>query len=208
MTLIPTQVTIRGVTHSDALEALIRERVAWLEQFYSEVVGCRVLLEVPHRHRRDGRHFHVRIELTVPDGEPIVVSHEPSLHGKLKDIEESAHSKATEVESVQRYAEVAVRRAFDAARRRLQDFAREQRGAVKSHGLPAHGRVVEISRVDGYGFIQTDELRVYFSRESVLNEAFDELEVGAPVAFVEEKGEKGPQASSVRLLGKHHYVGQ
>ena len=147
MTLIPTQVTFRGLRTSDALEADIHERVAWLEQFYAGIVRCRVLVELPHRHRHDGRHFHVRIELTVPGGAPIVVSHEPSLHGRLKDVEDDAHHKETEIESVHRYAAVAVHEAFDAARRRLEDFAREQRGTVKTHEVPAHGQVVEISKV-------------------------------------------------------------
>jgi len=206
MTLIPTQVTFRGLSHSDALEADIRECVAWLEQFYAGIVRCRVLVEVPHRHRHGGRHFHVRVEVTVPGAAPIVVSHEPSLHGALKDIEEEATRKETEVESVHRYAGVAVRQAFDAARRRLEDVAREQRGTVKTHEVPAHGRVAEISTVDGFGFIETNEHRVYFNRASVLGGAFDDLAVGAPVAFVEEQGEKGPQASTVRVLGSHHYV--
>jgi cold shock CspA family protein len=208
MTLIPTQVTFRGLAQSDALEADVRERVAWLEQFYGGIVRCRVLVEVPHRHRQDGRHFHVRVEMTVPGGAPIVVSHEPSLHGPLKDVDESAHHKESDIESVHRYARVAVHEAFDAARRRLQDFAREQRGAVKTHEVPAHGTVVEISKVDGYGYIQADEAQIYFARASVLDGKFDELEVGTPVAFVEEKGEKGPQASTVHVLGKHHYVAQ
>jgi hypothetical protein len=133
MTLIPTQVTFHGLRHSVVLEADVRERVAWLEQFYENIIRCRVRLEVPHRHRHDGRHFHVRVELTVPSGSPIVVSHEPSLHGGLKHIEENAHHKETEIEGVHRYARVAIREAFDAARRRLEDFAREQRGAVKTH---------------------------------------------------------------------------
>ena len=208
MTLIPTQVTFRGLAQSDALEADIQERVAWLEQFYAGIVRCRVLVEVPHRHRQDGRHFHVRVEMTVPGGAPIVVSHEPSLHGPLKDVEESAHRKESDIESVHRYARVAVHEAFDAARRRLQDFAREQRGAVKTHEVPAHGTIAEISKVDGYGYIQVDEARIYFTRASVLDDRFDELEVGTPVAFVEERGEKGPQASTVHVLGKHHYVDQ
>jgi cold shock CspA family protein len=72
--------------------------------------------------------------------------------------------------------------------------------------FPPHGRVVEISKVDEYGFIETAERRVYFSRASVLDGAFDDLTVGSPVAFVEEAGEKGPQASTVRVLGKHHDV--
>ena len=152
MTLIPTQVTFRGLAHSDALEADIRKRIAWLEQFYAGIVGCRVLVEMPHRHRHDGRHFHVRIEVTVPGGAPIVVSHEPSLHGPLKDVEEAAHRKETE------------------------------------------GEIAEISKGDGYGFIQADGRQIYFSRASVLDDAFDQLVVGTPVAFVEEQGEKGPQA--------------
>jgi cold shock CspA family protein len=206
MTLIPTQVTFRGLTPDDTLEDEIRDRVSWLEQFYEGIVRCRVLVEVPHRHRHDGRHFHVRVETTVPGGPPIVVNHEPSLHGRLKDVEDDAHRKGDEIEGVHRYARVAVREAFDAARRRLEDFAREQRGTLKAHKIPAHGEVVELAVEDGYGFIQAGEQRIYFNRASVLDDKFDDLAVGASVAFVEEKGEKGPQASTVRLLGKHHHV--
>jgi cold shock CspA family protein len=206
MTLIPTQISFRGLPHSDALESDIRERVAWLEQFYAGIVRCRVLIELLHRHRHDGRHFHLRIELTVPGGPPIVVSHEPSLHGRLKDVGEAAHHKDDETESVHRYAAVTLREAFDVARRRLEDFAREQRGAVKTHDVPAHGEVVELAKAGGYGYIQAGENRIYFNRASVLHEAFDELTIGTPVAFTEERGDKGPQASSVRVLGKRHYV--
>jgi hypothetical protein len=92
-----------------------------------------VLVEVPHRHRLDGRHVHVRVEVTIPGREPLVVSREPSLHAGLKDLEAPAEHKHAEIESVHRYADVAVREAFDAARRRLEDAAREQRGDVKTH---------------------------------------------------------------------------
>jgi ribosome-associated translation inhibitor RaiA len=139
MTAIPTQVTFRGLQPLDALEADIRERAAWLEQFYDGIIRCRVLVELPHRHRRDGRHFHVRIELTVPGGAPIVISHEPSLHGTMKHVEEDAHHKEAEIDAVHRHAAVAVREAFDAARRRLEDFVREQRGAVKWHDVSVVG---------------------------------------------------------------------
>lgn len=149
MTITSLQVTFRGLAHSDALETDVWERVAWLEQFYPDIVQCRVLLEVPHGHRHDGRHFHVRIEMTVPGSDPIVVSHEPSLHGPLRDVEEAAHHKETDVDTVHRYARVAVHRALDVARRRLQDFAREQRRAVKTHGVRTHGRVVELPTEDG-----------------------------------------------------------
>jgi hypothetical protein len=137
MAINPVQVSFHGVPHSDALDTHIRERVAWLEQFYSGVVSCRVFVELPHRHRDDGRHFHVSIELTVPGHAPLVVSREPSLHRSLQRTETAAHRKATEIEGAHRYARAAVNEAFDAARRRLQDFAREQRGDVKTHAAPA-----------------------------------------------------------------------
>ncbi len=133
MTLIPVQVTFRGLAHSDALETHIREHVAWLEQFHPGIVRCRVLVEVPYRHRHGGRHFHVRIDLTVPGRDPIVVSHEPSLHGGLKDVEAVAARKDADINSVHRYARVTIHQAFDVARRRLEDVAREERGTVKTH---------------------------------------------------------------------------
>lgn len=108
MTVMPVQITFRGLAHSEALQEEIRERVAWLEQFYADIVGCRVLVDVPHRHRHSGRHLHVRIEVTVPGGDPIAVSHELSLHGPSKDTERTAHHKESEIESVHRYARVAI----------------------------------------------------------------------------------------------------
>lgn len=136
MTLIPTQVTFHGLKHSDEMESEIRERVRELEQFYAGIVRCRVLIELPHRHRRDGRHFHVRVEITVPGGAPIVVSHEPSLHAHLKDVEDEAPHKESEIDNVRRHSRVAIHEAFTAARRRLEDFAREQRADVKTHEPP------------------------------------------------------------------------
>jgi len=133
MTLIPTQITFHGLKHRDDIESDIRERVTWLEQFYSGIVRCRVLVEVPHRHHRGGSHFHIGVELTVAGGAPIVVSHEPSLHRQSKNVEEV--TKESEIDGERRYARAAIHEAFDAARRSVEDFAREQRGAVKAHAV-------------------------------------------------------------------------
>jgi hypothetical protein len=138
MTLVATQVTFRGLAHNEALEADIRQRVNWLEQFYAGITRCRVLVEVPHRHHRRGKHVHVRIDLTVPGREPIVVSHEPSLHAGLQDIESAEVHKDAEIDSVHRYGRVAVHEAFDVARRLLEEAAREQRHAVKTHDERVH----------------------------------------------------------------------
>jgi len=137
MTLIPTQISFHGLQHRDDIEADIRERVTWLEQFCPDIVRCRVLVEVPHRHRRVGRHFHIGVELTVAGGAPIVISHEPSLRRRLKDVEEAALTKESDIDGERRYARAAIHDTFDAARRKLEDFAREQRGAVKVHAVPS-----------------------------------------------------------------------
>jgi cold shock CspA family protein len=191
---------------SGSLESEARTRAAWLETFYPKIVGCRVLVEIPHRHRSRGRHVRVHIELSLP-GEDIVVNHEPTLHASLKDVEEDGHSKGDDVEAVRKYALVAVHEAFDTARRRLQAFADRQQDEVKTHQDPSHGRVISLPSGDDHGFIETaDGRQVYFHLASVLIEGRTQLAVGADVAFVEEQGEKGPQASTVRVLGKHHYT--
>ena len=92
----------------------------------------------------------------------------------------------------------AIREAFAAAGRQLQDYAREQRGAVKAHAATARGRVIRLDLKLGYGFLQaSDGHKVYFHRNSVLNDRFGDLRVGGVVRFVEEEGEMGPQASTV-----------
>lgn len=202
----PVQVTFRNMQPSGAIEAEARTRAAWLETYYAHIIGCRVIVEIPHRHRARGRHVRVHIELSLPGGD-LVVNHEPSLHTVLKDEEEETHHKGDDVEAVRKYAVVALNEAFDTARRRLQDLARQQRGDMKTHEEPAHGRVVSLPAGDNHGFIETSDGRqVYFHEASVLPEGRALLAVGAEVAFVEEQGIKGPQASTVRVLGKHHYV--
>jgi len=55
MSLIPTQITFRGLEPSEALESYVRERAEQLERFYSGIVHCHVLVELPHRHAEHGR---------------------------------------------------------------------------------------------------------------------------------------------------------
>ena len=131
--LTEPQIAFHGIAPTAELEAEVRERIAWLGKFYEDIVSCRVVVDVPDRHQSAGRHFHVNIELTVPGGEMIVIGHEPSRHAALKDAHAVEHAKVDDVQNVHRHARAAIHDAFDAARRRLQDFARRQRGAVKTH---------------------------------------------------------------------------
>ena len=101
---------------------------------------------------------------------------------------------------------VAIREAFDAASRQIEDIARDMRGQVKEHTAESHGRVAKLL-ADECGFIETaDGREIYFHRNAVLDGAYRRLRVGSEVRFVEEEGAKGAQASTVRLIGKHHLV--
>ncbi len=197
---LPPTITFRGIEPSAALEAEIRTRIARLETYYGSIMGCRVLVELVQRHHESGNRYHVRIDLRVPRGE-IVVSHDASLHGAAQDIQVDAIRKSNESDPQHKHAAVAIREAFDIARRRLQDYARRQRGAVKARARQPRGRVARLSPLDDYGYIDAaDGHEVYFQKNSVLKDAFDRLTVGSAVSFVEERGEKGAQASTVKLL--------
>lgn len=180
---LPLQISFRNMHHSDAVERAISERAQRLDRFCDRIMGCRVIVETRHR-KHQGNLYHVRIDLTLP-GHEIVVGREHPLRHADEDVY------------------VAVRDAFDAARRRLEDYARRRDNRVKSHESPPCGRIAWLDRGRGYGFIGTPDGReIYFHRNSVLNAGFDRLEVGAPVRYHEEAGEKGPQASTVHVEGK------
>ena len=111
----------KGLTPSEALEARIRAEAGALTELYDRIVECRVVVEHPNRHHRHGGHYHVKLELAVPNRRLLVVSRDPEQHHKSED------------------AHVAVAEAFAAVRRQLKDFARVIRGDVKSHSAPGQG---------------------------------------------------------------------
>jgi len=88
--------------------------------------------------------------------------------------------------------------------RQLEDYVRMQRVDVKKHEPTPHARVARIFPQQDYGFLRTpDEREVYFHRNSVIDADFDHLNLGDEVTFVEEQGDKGPQASTVKPVGRH-----
>ena len=183
---LPLQITFRHMDPSPALEARIRQRADELERFFDRVTACRVVVERMNRRHQQGNLFEIRIDLTVPGREIAVGSDRGANHAH-----EDAH--------------VAVRDAFDAARRALEDHARRRRGEAKVHAVPDHGRVARLLAEKDCGFIETPGgEEIYFHRNSVADDGFDKLEVGGEVRFVAQEGESpnGPQASTVVPLGK------
>jgi cold shock CspA family protein/ribosome-associated translation inhibitor RaiA len=184
---VPLQIAFEHIGHSDPIEARIREEAKKLEEFYGRITSARVVIGRPqHRHHK-GDTYAVRIHLTVPGGADIVINRDPAVTGIHED------------------AYVTIRDAFKAARRQLQDLVRERQGQVKVHETPPHGRIASLRPEADHGFIASaDGREIYFHRNSVEAGKFDELRVGEEVRFSEAAGVKGPQATFVRPVGKHH----
>lgn len=184
---MPLRITFREMPVSPAVEARVRERAAALERFHARITSCHVVIEAHHRHQQQGRLFHVTVHVVVPEGE-VVITRDPAAHHAHEDVY------------------VAVRDAFDAAERRLQDRVRRLRADVKRHEPAAHGTVESL--FPEYGFIRSadDGQEIYFHRNSVVDGGFDRLQPGAVVRFAlhEGEGEHGAQASTVTIVGKHH----
>jgi ribosomal subunit interface protein len=102
---VPLQITLRGIESSPRLEELIREKASKLEHVCDRITSCRVAVETAAWRKQSGNPFAVRIDIKVP-GHEIVVNREQ---------DEDAY--------------IAVRDAFDAARRQLEDYAHLQRSS-------------------------------------------------------------------------------
>ena len=72
---IPLQITLRNIAKSDAVEAVIRKRAAKLDRYHRRIVSCRVVVEIPSRHKQQGKEFVVHLDIKVP-GNEIVITHD------------------------------------------------------------------------------------------------------------------------------------
>jgi ribosomal subunit interface protein len=72
---LPLQVTFRNIPPSEALVDYVRTKADKLETFFDRITSCRVAVETPHRHGQHGRHYRIRVDLTVPGAE-VVVGHD------------------------------------------------------------------------------------------------------------------------------------
>lgn len=180
------EIVFHGIKATAQLEEIIGKHVADLELRWGRVTACRVVLKGPGGRHRKGGLYEVHIRLVLPEGREVNVERTPPAD--------------------ERHADVlfAINDAFKHARRQLQDQVRRVRGQVKLHESPAIGTIARIDPSGQFGFLETgDGEEVYFHLNSVLDDKFARLRVGARVSFTEEMGEKGAQATTVKLLGKH-----
>ncbi|HXZ67657.1 MAG TPA: HPF/RaiA family ribosome-associated protein [Alphaproteobacteria bacterium] len=184
---VPAHIVIDPSVNNPTVRTIIDQEIQKLEQFHGRIISCRVAITAPQKRHHSGGLFEVRINIHVPRHREIVVAH---LAGDKPE---------------QEHIGVAVREAFAKARRQIQDASRIVQGATKTHEAPQHGRVMKLFPQEGHGFIETpDGLEIYFHRNSVVDGKFADLEKGVEVRFSAAEGEKGPQATTVHVVGKHH----
>ncbi|HMK78916.1 MAG TPA: HPF/RaiA family ribosome-associated protein [Xanthobacteraceae bacterium] len=183
----PVEIDFQGMDATEATRAAIAKHLEMLEDRYGRVTACRVVVKGPGGHHHTSGLYEVNIRLALPNGREVNVDRTAQL--------DERHSDLT----------FAINDAFKRARRQLQDQARRLQGHVKTHeAAQPIGTVVRLDTSGEFGFLADHEGReIYFHHNSVLDGAFNRLTVGTRVTFAEEQGEKGPQASTVRLLGKH-----
>jgi ribosome-associated translation inhibitor RaiA len=112
--MLPIQITYHGIEPSDALTELIHTRSGQIDRLNDRIHALRVLVDAPHHHQRHGRRYRVRLELTLP-GRDLVVGHDDDEHV----LDDDAYQ--------------AVRRAFDALRRKLTTTQMRRRGKQRAH---------------------------------------------------------------------------
>lgn len=183
---VPLDVTYRDVEKTPAIDDLIATKVEKLEEVCDHISGCHVAVERAHTHPSHGSPYRVRINLTVPPGHEFAIAKNPSSGVQYESLES------------------VVRDAFDAARRRLRDLNEIQQNRTKEHPEQVLGGIVtRLFPSENYGFLKTLEgQEIFFHRNSVLHADFENLTVGAGVQFFVTEGEKGPQATTVRLVDK------
>ena len=182
----PPQIDFQGMAPLETIRAAVESHIATLEKRFGRITTCRVVVAAPSAHHRTGRAYDIHIRLGLPDGREVNIARTPGDDERLAD------------------PGFAINEAFKRARRRLQDRVGRMQGKVKAHEGPPIGTVVRLDPDGGFGFLQDGDGReLYFHGHSVLNDGFKRLEVGSRVTFAEEAGDKGPQASTVKMLGKH-----
>jgi cold shock CspA family protein len=179
------KIEFEGVAFSSQLESWVGHHLDKLEKLYGRIVACGVIVRDPGGRHQNGGLYDVRVRLTLPERREVVVDRTPGHDERYSDLK------------------FAIDDAFRRARRQLQDEARRMRGQIKHHEKQPIAEVASIDPSGEFGFLRTDDgQEIYFHRNSALD-GMPALSVGARVAFVEEAGEKGPQASTVKLMRKH-----
>jgi cold shock CspA family protein len=182
---VPPEIAFRGVEPTDDVKDLILAGIDDLQAVYPRLVSCRTMVADTTPARHSSHNYRARLEIGIP-GKTVVVEETPPAGGEPRALDQT------------------IKDAFKVGRKLLQKEKDRQRGAVKTHHLPPHGRVVRLlTDPTGvrYGFLESREGRqIYFQESALVDLGYDELEVGSEVRYTAAEGREGPQASTVAPL--------
>ena len=186
---VPPEITYRNVEKTNAIDNLVHEKIAKLENVCDRISSCHISIEKIHDRPRSGSPYRVRIDMTVPPGHELVAERNPAESNQYDTLD------------------AVIRDAFNAARQQLvklnQRQHESQRPQNQEQAEETTALVTKLFKDRGYGFLRTLEGReIYFHRNSVLHHDFERLEIGTAVHFALEMGEEGPQASTVKIVDK------
>jgi len=159
---VPLDITVRDIEKTPFIEEKIRQKADKLTQFYDRIESIKAVIEVPQNHKHNGKLFSASLEVLVPNKKLIV------------------NRKADE------NLYIAIRDAFAAMTSQVKEYSAIQRGDIKNHSEHLAGVIDRL--FNDYGFIRsTDGREFYFHADSVVQPAFDALDIGFSVRFIESE---------------------
>lgn len=181
------ELRLGDVPDREHVRRLVEEQVEKLERHTGNITSCHVAIERPNEHPSSGASWRARIEVRLAGAQPFVVRREQGDGANTDDVSKVVHD------------------AFAAVHRKARELHRRMSGDRKHHPAQEISGIVTELHEDYGALLSSDGRRIYFHANSVIAHPFDELAVGMGVAFEEEAGDEGPQASSLRVVdGRHH----
>lgn len=183
---IPPNISYRNVEKTEALDALVHDQLAKLDEVCGHIMGCHIAIEKTHTHPDQGSPYRVRLDITVPPRHELAVTKSPD-------------------EGIQYISlETVIRDAFEAMRKQLVELVDRQQERVKHHPEQSMaGLVSKLFPSENYGFLKLSDGRdAFFHRGNVMNDDFDRLTVGTGVRFFLVEGPDGLQAQNVQIVNK------
>lgn len=188
---IPPEITYRGIDKTDALDTLVNEKIAKLEQVCDHISSCHVAIEKENDRPKHGSPYRVRLDITVPPGHELFF--ESTDLGDQKQFPK---------------LEAIIRDAFSKAWRQLRDLSRQQkehdRGQLNDGAYDTTALITQLFPEEGHGYLKTlDGEDIHFNANSVANNDFDRLAIGTGVRFEAVEDEEGRlHATTVQIVDK------
>ena len=182
---VPLQVSFPDIDKPAGADEMIRKQVERLEEVCDHITSCRITVEKPNEHKESGHPFRIRLDIHVPPGHEIVATNHPN------------------VEKMHDPFDVALRKAFDKARRQLRDLVERQKREDKQHPeQQRQGIVARLLEDENHGYIREADTNheLYFHKNAVLHNDWEELQEGSIVRYVQTSDPEGTRASTVELV--------